>query len=140
MPIMIAGNLKTLRMKNKYTLEDVAEIIGVSRQSVAKWEVGESCPDIEKCTKLARLYKVSLDALVNEPVHVLMEQPTDDGQYMFGIVKVDETGKIRLPEKARSVFDIQSGDNLLIVGDQSKGMGIVKCGGIHDFIDTEELS
>ena len=42
MNLCIADNLKILRHKNGYTLEAIAEIISVSRQSVAKWEAGVS--------------------------------------------------------------------------------------------------
>ena len=66
MEIRLSENLRTLRAKSGRTLENVAEIIDVSRQSVSKWETGESCPDIEKCLRLARLYGVSLDALIHE--------------------------------------------------------------------------
>ena len=65
MEIKISENLKVLRIRSGRTLENVAEIIDVSRQTVSKWESGESYPDIEKCVKLSRLYNVSLDALVN---------------------------------------------------------------------------
>ncbi len=46
---VISMNLQTLRKTHQYTQEDVAEKIAVSRQSVAKWENGESLPDIKKC-------------------------------------------------------------------------------------------
>lgn len=55
----IARNLTTLRQLNKYSQEDVAEQIGVSRQAVAKWESGESVPDIVNCDALAQLYKAN---------------------------------------------------------------------------------
>ena len=42
MDIKIGDNLRTLRIRSKRTLEDVAEIIDVSRQSVSKWESGVS--------------------------------------------------------------------------------------------------
>ena len=42
MAIMIGSNLRMLRSNSRYTLEDVAEIIGVSRQTIAKWESGVS--------------------------------------------------------------------------------------------------
>ena len=60
----IAANLRYLRNKNQMSQEEVAEKIGVSRQSVAKWENGESLPDIIKCDALADLYDVSLNDLV----------------------------------------------------------------------------
>ena len=46
------------------TQEEVAERIGVSRQAVAKWENGDSLPDIINCEALADLYDVSLNDLV----------------------------------------------------------------------------
>lgn len=61
---MISMNLKELRERHKYTQEEVAEKIGVSRQAVAKWESGKTVPDINNCIALAELYEVELDALV----------------------------------------------------------------------------
>ena len=53
---MINMNLKKLRKKFRYTQEEVAEKIGVSRQAVAKWENGETVPDINNCIALAEFY------------------------------------------------------------------------------------
>ena len=52
----LARNLTTLRQLNQFSQEDVAERIGVSRQAVAKWEAGQSVPDILNCDALAKLY------------------------------------------------------------------------------------
>ena len=40
-------------------------IVGVTRQSYAKWEQGDSVPDIEKCDKLAKFYGIKIDALMH---------------------------------------------------------------------------
>ena len=61
----IACNLTILRQLNQYTQEEVAERIGVSRQAVAKWETGQSVPDILNCDALAKLYDVELDDLIH---------------------------------------------------------------------------
>ena len=58
------NRLKLMRSRMGLTQEDVAEKVGVSRQAVAKWEKGETLPDIESCIKLADLFGVSLDYLV----------------------------------------------------------------------------
>jgi len=137
MAIMISSNLRMLRNSSKYTLEDVAEIIGVSRQTIAKWEAGETYPDIENCVKLSTLFKVSLDALVKEPIQLLTEQPNDQGQYMFGIVKLGEDGSVPLPEKAKQMMEILPGDRMLLLGDKTQGIAIVKCDGINDYLDME---
>lgn len=128
MSIMLAQNLRMLRIKHKYTLEDIAEIIDVSRQSVAKWESGESYPDIEKCIKLASLYKTSLDNLVKESMESILNKEADnENTFMFGVVQVDSEGKIKLPQNALSTFDIKPNDFLLVLGDIHKGMALVKC-------------
>ena len=135
MSIKISENLRALRIKERYSLEDVAEIIGVSRQSVAKWESGESLPDIEKCAKLSKLYKVTLDALVNEAISMENGYVGEEGKYCFGITVVGEDKKIILPDKALDLFDIHPGDGMLILADSQKGgMALVKCGDMNDFI------
>ena len=60
----IAENLKNLRKLKDLTQEEVAELVGVSAQSVSKWERGETYPDITLLPVLANLYKVSVDALI----------------------------------------------------------------------------
>jgi len=60
---MLAENLALLRNIRGMTQEEVAEVIGISRQSYSKWEQGETIPDIEKCDRLAKFYGVSIDAL-----------------------------------------------------------------------------
>jgi len=138
MAIMIGSNLRMLRSNSRYTLEDVAEIIGVSRQTIAKWESGETYPDIENCVKLSALFKISLDAMVKEPVQILAEEPNDKGQYMFGIVKIGEDGSLPLPEKAKQLMEILPGDRMLLIGDKDQGIAMMKCDGINDYLDMED--
>ena len=52
-----------LRKRRKMTQGDLAERVGVSRQSVSKWETGESFPDLPKLVQLADALKVSMDVL-----------------------------------------------------------------------------
>ena len=137
MEIKISENLKVLRIRSGRTLENVAEIIDVSRQTVSKWESGESYPDIEKCVQLSRLYNVSLDALVNKPIQELVREGADRNRYVFGVTKLNGDRMIKLPERAVELFEIGENDILLVVGDKEQGMAIVKCGGINDFIDKE---
>ena len=51
---MFSDNLTQLRKLKRMTQEDIAEAVGVSRQAVAKWETGETLPDLDKCRKLAK--------------------------------------------------------------------------------------
>ena len=47
-------------------------------------------------------------------------------KYIFGVVKVGEKGQIVIPKEAREVFGIEAGDSLLVLGDTTKGIAIVK--------------
>lgn len=62
--LYIAENLKNLRKGKEWTQEEMAEIIGVSPQSVSKWERGDTYPDITLLPALANLYNVSVDAII----------------------------------------------------------------------------
>lgn len=64
----LGERLKTLRKAKGLSQEKVAEIIGVSRQAVTKWEVGQSAPSSENLLALAALFNTSLDELVAENV------------------------------------------------------------------------
>ncbi len=59
-------NLQMLRKKNQLSQEGLAEILGVSRQAVSKWELGEGYPEVEKLLILSKKLSVSLDSLLGE--------------------------------------------------------------------------
>lgn len=123
---MISMNLKNLRKRCKYTQEEIADKIGVSRQAVAKWESGETVPDINNCLALSELYEVSLDDLVNYSDDKEKIGIGPKGKHIFGLVKVGERGQIVIPKKARDIFGICHGDSLLVLGDEAQGLAIVK--------------
>lgn len=123
---MFSDNLMQLRKMKSMSQEDLAEQLGVSRQTLSKWETGESLPDIEKCRLLAELFEVTLDDLVNYESPVLGLGVPPKGKHAFGLVSVGEKGQIVIPAKARKVFDINSGDQLLVLGDEERGIAIIK--------------
>lgn len=59
-----ASGLYGARRKSGLSQEAVAEKLGVSRQTISKWETGETLPDIRQSKGLAMLYHVTLDELV----------------------------------------------------------------------------
>lgn len=64
MNVEIAQRLAELRREKGYSQEELAEIIGLSRQAVSKWERAESSPDTSNLVALAKLYGVTLDELL----------------------------------------------------------------------------
>ncbi len=57
-------NLQVIRKNNQLTQEELAELLGVSRQAVSKWELGEGYPEVEKLFILSKKLNVSLDSLM----------------------------------------------------------------------------
>ncbi|WP_444659474.1 helix-turn-helix domain-containing protein [Caproiciproducens sp. R2] len=113
----IAANLRYLRTRRRLSQEEVAEQVGVTRQAVAKWENGDSLPDIFNCGALADLFDVSLNDLVRY-------DPEQEGipigpknKHIFGTVTIGERGQIVLPKKARDTLKLQPGDTLVVLGD-----------------------
>ncbi len=115
----IAANLRHLRSVNRLTQEEVAEKIGVSRQAVAKWESGETLPDILNCEALAELYDVSLNDLVRYDSEAEGFPIPPKNKHIFGVVTLGERGQVVLPKKARDLFELQPGDSLVVLGDSS---------------------
>lgn len=64
MTVDIANKLMTMRKEHGLSQEELADRLGVSRQSVGKWERAESSPDTDNLILLAQLYGVSLDKLL----------------------------------------------------------------------------
>ena len=61
----LGTSLAQARRKAGLTQEAVAEKLGVSRQTISKWETNETLPDIRQSKRLAMLYRVTLDALID---------------------------------------------------------------------------
>lgn len=99
-----------------------------SRQTLSKYETGEAVPDIQKCKKLADIFQVSLDDLVNyeKDENEFGVGVPPKGKHIFGMVKVGDKGQIVIPAKARKIFRIEPGDNLIILGDEAQGIAILK--------------
>lgn len=133
MKIMINMNLKNLRTRHQLTQEEVAERLDVSRQAIAKWEKGESTPDIQHCIELAKLYHVTLDNLVHFKKESDGLEIPPKGKHFFGMATLGDRGQIVIPKKARDIFNLEAGDKLIIVGDEDRGLAIVPENRMNNF-------
>ena len=120
------SNLKMYRVKAGMTQEDIAEKLGVSRQAVAKWERGESLPDIESCIELSKIFGTTVDMLVRNMQ--VQARDGDDGKHVFGISRMNDKGQITLPAECRKVFGLKAGDSILVLGDENKGIALLNLG------------
>jgi len=125
---MLSENLAMLRSLKGLSQEQAAEIAGVARQSYAKWEQGDTLPDVEKCARLAAFYGVTLDALVNQEnrVGAARMAPAPLGKHLWGTVVLGSRGQIVIPKAARETFALREGDRLVVLGDENEGIALVK--------------
>lgn len=123
---MVGENIIFLRKRNGMTQEALSERINVSRQTVAKWERGESEPDCSSLMRLSTLFNVSIDALVgNVEEDQKMIGVAPKGKYFFGMAKIGEDGSIVLPQKALEIFNLSVGSELAVLGDEDRGFALV---------------
>ena len=58
--------LVMLRKQNNLSQEQLAEQLNVARQTVSKWELGETTPEMDKLIKMSEIFKISLDELMKQ--------------------------------------------------------------------------
>lgn len=125
---MFSDNLLYLRNIKGLSQEQVAEAVGISRQSYSKWEQGDTFPDIDKCDKLAKFYGVTIDSLIHsdEKIGKTKIVPAPIGKHLWGTVTIGSKGQIVIPKNARDTFDMKEGDRLVVLGDESQGIALIK--------------
>ena len=101
---MFCDNLISLRKLNGLSQEELAEQLNVSRQTLSKYETGESLPDIDRCKQLAEIFGVTLDDLVNYDSAATGLNVPPKGKHAFGLVTVGDKGQIVIPAKARKIL------------------------------------
>ncbi len=92
--------LHRLRERWGLTQKEVAEELGVSRQSVSQWESGKTFPSVKKQIVLSRLYGVPIEQLYPEGAAQEMEEPGEEAVEEVPI-PANDTPKKELPPKGR---------------------------------------
>lgn len=90
--MILADKIIDLRKKNGWSQEELASQLGVSRQSVSKWESGQSIPDLDRILKMSDIFGVSTDYLLKDdvepadtPPQMDAPQPEEEGARMIGM-------------------------------------------------------
>lgn len=71
-------NLKNVRKQRGITQEELAEILGVSRQAISKWESDNGYPETEKLLLLSKTLNISLDYLMNDASEMQKKEQTEE--------------------------------------------------------------
>lgn len=64
----VGNKMNELRKQNNLSQEQLAEKLGVARQTISKWELGETSPDLEQSKLLSQIFNISLDDLTNNEI------------------------------------------------------------------------
>lgn len=123
---MLKDNLVMLRNIHGFSQEELAEKINISRQAYAKWERGDTIPDVEKCSRLAEIYGVSIDSLIKteEAEGIGALPPAPKGKNIWGSVAINERGQIVIPKAARDQFALTGGQRLIVLSDE-EGIALI---------------
>lgn len=78
--MILAEKVASLRKRNGWSQEELADKLGISRQSVSKWESGASIPDIDKIIMMSKLFGVSTDYLLKDEIQEIAYSETDDAE------------------------------------------------------------
>ena len=111
--MILADNLKKIRKDNNLSQEQLAEKLGVSRQSVSKWESGLSYPEMDKVLQICKLFNLNINELINEDikeVNELKEAQVRTNKYVTSffdyITKVvDMFSSMKWKEKIKCLFE-----------------------------------
>ena len=102
--------LSALRREQNYTQEQLADLLGVSRQSVSKWESGQSTPDLEKLVQLADYFQVSTDYLLGRREYTKTARAAQTCHSQDETLTKIIHGLLQLPEDRRQALALIIGD------------------------------
>ena len=88
----LSEKILSLRTARGLSQGDLAEKLEVSRQSVSKWETGQSVPDLDKIIKIADLFGVTVDELVREEANPKGQEQSRPEPQVFYMEKQAQTG------------------------------------------------
>ncbi len=96
-------NLKNIRKQKKISQEILAEKVGVSRQSVSKWECGEAYPTMDNIIKLCKIFNCKINNLVNDD---LTDIDSLDDEIKMSVVKLKSEQQRKMKGLSKAIYII----------------------------------
>lgn len=81
----LGNKITELRKQNNLSQEELAEKVGVTRQTISKWELEETTPDINQAKKLSNIFNISLDELTNNNVSNILVEKVSNTEKLAGL-------------------------------------------------------
>ena len=82
----IGNKILELRKKANLSQEQLAEKMNVTRQTISKWELNETTPDIKQAKELSKIFKISLDELTDNDFKSIMVEKISNTEKLAGLV------------------------------------------------------
>ncbi|MBR3660882.1 MAG: helix-turn-helix transcriptional regulator [Bacilli bacterium] len=82
----IGKKIMELRKKKGLSQEQLADKVGVARQTISKWELGETSPDLKQAKELSEIFNISLDELVDNDIKEILVEKTSNTEKLAGII------------------------------------------------------
>lgn len=82
----IGNKIMELRKKSGLSQEELAEKVGVARQTISKWELGETSPDLKQSKELSKIFNISLDELVSNDIKDILVEKTSNTEKLAGLI------------------------------------------------------
>lgn len=98
--MILAEKIMQLRKKAGWSQEELAEQLGVTRQSVSKWEGAQSLPDLEKILQMSRLFGVSTDFLLKDELEAESPDPAPDTPALRRVTLAEASAYLALRREA----------------------------------------
>lgn len=121
----IGKNILKLRKRQGLSQEQLAEKMGVTRQTISNWELEESSPDIKQAKELSKIFNVSLDQLVNNAEYMHNDNSSRGYEY---ISKTKIRGLPLVHINVGLGREIRTAKGIVAIGNIAKG--IVALGGV----------
>ena len=85
----IGNKIQNLRKQNDLSQEQLAEKMNVARQTISKWELGETSPDLNQSKLLSKIFNVSLDELTNNEIkNILIDKAENNERLIKRIINI----------------------------------------------------
>ena len=81
----LGKKIAELRKKNNLSQEELAEKVGVSRQTISKWEIGDTTPDINQVKIISKIFNISIDELVDNDINNVIVEKVSNTEKLAGI-------------------------------------------------------
>lgn len=81
----LGKKIAELRKKNNLSQEELAEKVGVARQTISKWEIGDTTPDINQVKIISKIFNISIDELVGNDINNVIVEKISNTEKLAGI-------------------------------------------------------